>query len=99
MHFIKEKSLLEHALFREVIRQACVPRGKATAESISFVMEAGIENVRITKSLADLKCYVHPTTMMSMEKYCKRKHRNNEEKMLNTTVSSYEGRARGGEIG
>jgi hypothetical protein len=98
-HFVKEKSLLKRALFREVIRQACVRRGKATAELISFVIEAGIENVRITKSLADLKCYVHPTTMKSIEKYCERKHRNNEEKMLNAMVSSYKGRVRVGEIG
>ena len=98
-HFVKEKSLLKRALFREVIRQACVRRGKATAELISFVIEAGIENVRITKSLADLKCYVHPTTMKSIEKYCERKHRNNEEKMLNAMVLIYEGRVSGGKIG
>eukprot|EP00970_Alexandrium_tamarense_P007469 scaffold1378_cov101-Alexandrium_tamarense.AAC.4 len=31
-HFIKEKSLLERALFREVIRQACVHGGKSAAK-------------------------------------------------------------------
>eukprot|EP00970_Alexandrium_tamarense_P000875 scaffold103_cov193-Alexandrium_tamarense.AAC.6 len=35
---------------------------------------------------------VHPMTMESMEMYCKRKHRNNEEKMLNAMISLYKGR-------
>eukprot|EP01082_Thalassiosira_pseudonana_P003145 g3680.t1 g3680 contig12:2546903-2547226(-) len=82
-HFIKEKSVLEHALFREVIRQACVRGGKSAAELLSFVMEVGIDNVKVAKSLKDLQGNVHPTTMQSMMEYCERKHRNNEEKMLN----------------
>jgi hypothetical protein len=98
-HFIKEKSVLEHALFREVIRQACVRGGKSAAELLSFVMEVGIDNVKVAKSLKDLEGNVHPTTMQSMIEYCERKHRNNEEKMLNAMVLIYEGRVSGGKIG
>eukprot|EP00970_Alexandrium_tamarense_P011023 scaffold2313_cov103-Alexandrium_tamarense.AAC.2 len=94
-----ELSLLERALFREVIRQACVCGGKSAAELIGFVVEARIDNVRIAKSLEDLERNVHPTTMQSMMEYCERKHRNNENKMLNAMVSNYDGRVRGGKIG
>jgi hypothetical protein len=62
-------------------------------------MEAGIDNVRIDNSLEDLEGNVQLTTMQSMMEYCERKHRNNEEKMLNAMVSSYDGRVRGREIG
>eukprot|EP01082_Thalassiosira_pseudonana_P012244 g10932.t1 g10932 contig46:14443-14802(+) len=62
-------------------------------------MEAGIDNVRIAKSLEDLEGNVQLTTMQSMMEYCERKHRNNDEKMLNAMVSSYDGRVRGREIG
>jgi hypothetical protein len=96
--FVKENSLLERALFREVICQACVRGGQSTAELISFIVDAGIENVRDAKSFQDINDNVHQTTMESIETYCKRKHINNEEKMLNAMVSSYEGRVRGGEV-
>ena len=98
-HFIKEKSVLERALFREVIRQACVRGGKSASELLSFVMEVGIDNVKVAKSLKDLEGNVHPTTMKSMMEYCERKHRNNEEKMLNAMVLIYEGRVSVGKIG
>eukprot|EP00970_Alexandrium_tamarense_P011022 scaffold2313_cov103-Alexandrium_tamarense.AAC.1 len=52
-------------------------------------MEAGIENVRVAKSLADLKCYVHPKTVESMVEYCAEVHKRDEKKMLTTMVSSY----------
>jgi hypothetical protein len=51
------------------------------AKLISFVLEAGTENVSDAKSLADLEDNVHPTTMESMEMYCKRVHRKNKEKI------------------
>eukprot|EP00970_Alexandrium_tamarense_P008546 scaffold1626_cov178-Alexandrium_tamarense.AAC.14 len=73
--------------------------GGKTAKLIGFVMEAGIENVRVAKSLEDLKDCVYETTMESMMKYCFDVNDNNEEKMLNALISSYEGRVRGGEIG
>eukprot|EP01082_Thalassiosira_pseudonana_P000139 g32.t1 g32 contig1:76158-76805(-) len=63
--------------------------GAKTAELLSFVMEAGIENVRVAKSLADLKCYVHPKTVESMVEYCAEVHKRDEKKMLTTMVSSY----------
>eukprot|EP00970_Alexandrium_tamarense_P007597 scaffold1442_cov212-Alexandrium_tamarense.AAC.12 len=61
-------------------------------------MDAGIDNMRDTKSFQDINDNVHQMTMESIETYCKRKHINLEEKMLNAMVSSYEGRVRGGEV-
>jgi hypothetical protein len=62
-------------------------------------MEAGIENVRVAKSLEDLEGNVHPTTMKSMFEYCADVHDNDEKKMLKAMVSIYDGRVRGGAIG
>eukprot|EP01082_Thalassiosira_pseudonana_P014862 g13193.t1 g13193 contig8:126565-126825(+) len=62
-------------------------------------MEAGMGNVRDAKLLVDLKRCVHETTLKSMEKYCEDVHGGDEEKMLNTMVSIYEGRVRRREIG
>ena len=95
-HFIKEKSLLEHALFREVILQACVRGGKSATELIIFVMEAGIENVRDANLLEDPKRCVHETTLESMEKYCEDVHGGEAEKMLKAMVLSCNGNVRGG---
>jgi hypothetical protein len=53
-------------------------------------MEAGIENVRVAKSLEDLEGNVHPTTMKSMFEYCADVHDNDEKKMLKAMVSIYE---------
>eukprot|EP00970_Alexandrium_tamarense_P010372 scaffold2106_cov127-Alexandrium_tamarense.AAC.1 len=73
--------------------------GANTAKLIGFVMEAGIDNVRVAKSLEDLEGNVHPTTMKSMMEYCADVHDNDEETMLKAMVSSYDGRVSGGESG
>jgi hypothetical protein len=54
--------------------------------------EAGIDNMKVAKSLEDLKCYVHPTTMKSMMEYCADVHDNDEKKMLSAMVSFYDSR-------
>jgi hypothetical protein len=54
--------------------------------------EAGIDNMKVAKSLEDLKCYVHPTTMKSMMEYCADVHDNDEKKMLSAMVSYYDSR-------
>ena len=66
--------------------------GAKTVELISFVMEAGIDNVKVAKSFEDLKCNVHPTTMKSMMEYCADVHDNDEKKMLSAMVSYYDSR-------
>jgi hypothetical protein len=73
--------------------------GAKTTELISFVMEAGIENVRVAKSLKDLEDSVYETTMESMMEYCTDVHDNDEKMMLNAMVSNYDGKVRGGETG
>ncbi len=54
--------------------------GAKTVELISFVTEAGIDNVKVAKSLEDLEDSVYETTMME---YCADVHDNDEKKMLN----------------
>eukprot|EP00970_Alexandrium_tamarense_P007468 scaffold1378_cov101-Alexandrium_tamarense.AAC.3 len=69
--------------------------GANKAKLLSFVMEAGIENIRVAKSLEDLEDTVYETTMKSMMEYCADVHDNDEEEMLNAMVSRYDGRVRG----
>ena len=66
-------------------------RGGATmAKLIIFFRETGIENVRVTKSLADLNCCVHPASMESMVKYCEDVHKRDEQKMFKAMVSMHD---------
>eukprot|EP00970_Alexandrium_tamarense_P011578 scaffold2540_cov197-Alexandrium_tamarense.AAC.11 len=62
-------------------------------------MEVGIDNVKVAKFLEDLEGNVYETTMKSMVEYCFDVHNNDEGKMLNAMVTSYDGRVRGGVIG
>ena len=52
-------------------------------------MEAGIETVSDAKSLANLEDSVHPTTMESMEMYCKRVHRKKQREDIFRTAHGH----------
>ncbi len=71
--------------------------GATTAKLLSFVMEAGIDKVRVAKLLEDLEDSVYETTMKSMLEYCADVHDNEEKKMLKAMVSIYDGRKSNGE--